>query len=97
MQEFSAMRFLTSLFWVVIAVLATTLAVENWRDVTVNLWGDLQADIKIPVLFALWFLIGFVPAYVLYRARLWRLWREGATARPAQMTAVAADEHEVVE
>jgi uncharacterized integral membrane protein len=91
------MRFLTSLFWVVVAVLATTLAVENWRDVTINLWGDLQADIKIPVLFALWFLIGFLPAYVLYRTKVWRLRRETAAARPAQPIPVPLDEPEVAD
>jgi uncharacterized membrane protein YciS (DUF1049 family) len=91
------MRFLTSLFWVVVAVLATTLAVENWRDVSINLWGDLQADIKIPVLFALWFGIGFVPAYIVYRTRLWRLRRDAATVRPTQPAPTAVNEYEVAE
>ena len=66
------MRFLNLLFWLVIAGLATSLAVENWRDVTINLWGDLQADIKIPVLLAIVFLLGWLPTYLFYRARLWR-------------------------
>jgi hypothetical protein len=91
------MRFLTSLFWVVVAVLATTLAVENWRDVTINLWGDLQADIKIPVLFALWFVIGFLPAYILYRTKLWRLRRQPTTVAPAQPGSTSLDEQEVAE
>jgi uncharacterized membrane protein YciS (DUF1049 family) len=76
------MRFLNLLFWLVIAALATSLAVENWRDVTINLWGDLQADIKIPVLLAFMFLLGWLPAYIVYRTRLWRL-RRTAAATPA--------------
>ena len=66
------MQFLRILLWVVIAVLATILASRNWHDVTINLWGDIQADIKLPVLLAVAFLIGFLPPYLLLRARRWR-------------------------
>ena len=66
------MQFLRILLWVVIAVLVTILAGRNWHDVTVNLWGDIQADIKLPVLLAAVFLIGFLPPYLLLRARRWR-------------------------
>ena len=66
------MQFLRILLWVVIAVLITILASRNWHDVTVNLWGDIQADIKLPVILAAAFLIGFLPPYVLLRARRWR-------------------------
>jgi uncharacterized integral membrane protein len=61
------------LFWIVIAVLVTLLAAQNWRDVTIDLWGNLQADVKIPVLLLIVFLIGFLPTLLIYRARLWRL------------------------
>ena len=84
------MRFLNLLFWLVVAALATSLAIENWRDVTINLWGDLQADIKIPVLLALVILLGWLPAYITYRARLWRL-RRGEVAR-ASAPAVSREE-----
>lgn len=76
------MRFLNFLFWLVIAALATSLAIENWRNVTIDLWGDIQADIKIPVLLAIAFLLGWLPAYILYRARLWRLRRSIPVAPP---------------
>ena len=66
------MQFLRILLWVVIAVLITILAGRNWHDVTVNLWGDIQADIKLPALLAVAFLIGFLPPYLLLRARRWR-------------------------
>ena len=67
------MRFLTTLFWIVIAVLVTLFAARNWRDVTIDLWGNLQADIKIPILLAIFFLIGLVPTWLVFRARLWRV------------------------
>ena len=57
------MQFLKILLWVVIAVLLTVLAGHNWHDVTVNLWGDIQADIKLPVLLAIFFLLGFLPIF----------------------------------
>ena len=44
------MQFLKTLFWVVIAVFLAILASRNWHDVTLNLWGDIQADVKIPIL-----------------------------------------------
>jgi len=85
------MRFLNLLFWLVVVALATSLAIENWRDVTINLWGNLQADIKIPVLLALVLLLGWLPAYIFYRTRLWRL-RRGEVARAA--VAAASNEEE---
>ena len=66
------MRFLKTLFWLVVAVILTLFAARNWRDVTIDLWGNLQADVKIPVLLVLMFLIGAVPTWLRYRAKLWR-------------------------
>jgi uncharacterized membrane protein YciS (DUF1049 family) len=54
-------------------VLVTLFAARNWRDVTIDLWGNLQADIKIPILLAIFFLIGLVPTWLVFRARLWRV------------------------
>jgi lipopolysaccharide assembly protein A len=67
------LRFLKILFWLTVAVLVTLFAAQNWRDVTIDLWGDLQADIKIPVLILTTFLLGFLPTLLIYRARLWRV------------------------
>ena len=69
------MQFLKTLFWVVLAVLLFYLSFRNWHDVTLNLWGDLQADIKVPVLMGMMFLIGFLPTFLIYRARSWTLRR----------------------
>lgn len=69
------MQFLRTLFWVVIAAFVAILASENWRDVTLDLWGNLQADIKIPVLLAFAFMLGFLPTWLVMRGKLWRLKR----------------------
>lgn len=65
------MKFLKTLLWVMIAAFIVILAARNWQDVTIYLWGDLQADVKIPVLMLAAFLIGFLPPWLIYRAKLW--------------------------
>ena len=80
------MQFLKTLFWVLVAVLVALFASRNWIDVTLNLWGDIQADIKLPVLLLIAFLLGLLPTWLIMRARLWALIaggskRSSATAR----------------
>ena len=65
------MQFLKTLFWVLIAVIVVLFASRNWSDVTLNLWNDIQADIKLPVLMLIVFLIGFLPTWLILRARIW--------------------------
>ena len=67
------MQFLKTLFWVLVAVIVALFASRNWGDVTLNLWGDIQADIKIPLLLLVVFLIGFLPTWLILRARIWSL------------------------
>ena len=67
------MQFLKTLFWVLVAVIVALFASRNWADVTLNLWGDIQADIKIPLLLLAIFLIGFLPTWLIQRARIWSL------------------------
>ena len=74
------MNFLRTLFWVVLAVSLAIFANRNWIDVTLSLWGDIQADVKLPFLLLLTFLIGFLPPYLLMRSRLWHLRRKLALA-----------------
>jgi uncharacterized integral membrane protein len=69
------MRFLTTIFWAMIAVIVALFAVRNWSDVTLNLWGDIQADIKIPVLLLIGLLLGWLPTWLILRARMWALKR----------------------
>ena len=65
------MQFLKTLMWVLLAVVIALFANRNWFPVTLSLWGDIEADIKLPVLLALFFLAGFVPVWLILRARLW--------------------------
>lgn len=65
------MQFLKTLFWVVVAVGLVLFASVNWVPVTVQLWGGLQADVKLPVLVLAAFLLGFLPMFAIHRARLW--------------------------
>ena len=67
------MQFLRIVFWVLLAVLVTLFASRNWSNTTLNLWGDIQADIKIPILLLIAFLFGFLPTWLILRARIWGL------------------------
>jgi putative membrane protein len=69
------MPFLKTLFWVIVAVVLVLFAQANWDMVTIDLWGGLQADVKLPALVIGAFLIGFLPTYILYRSRVWSLKR----------------------
>ncbi|MEO8141140.1 MAG: lipopolysaccharide assembly protein LapA domain-containing protein [Sphingomicrobium sp.] len=77
------MQFLKTLLWVLIAVLVAIIASNNWRDVTVDLWSNLQADIKLPVLLLAVFLAGLLPTWLVMRGKLWRLKRRIAQEVPA--------------
>lgn len=82
------MQFLKTLFWVLLAVITVLFASRNWFDVTLNLWGDIQVDIKAPVLLAVMFLLGFLPIFLLHRARLWSM-RRRIEAQERQQAAAA--------
>lgn len=67
------MQFLKTLFWVLLAVVLVLFGTRNWADVTLNLWGDIQADIKIPILLLIVFLLGLLPTWLVMRARMWSM------------------------
>ena len=69
------MQFLRTLFWVVVAVIAVIFATKNWTTIQLNLWGGIVADVKLPVLLLIAFLIGLLPPLILYQANRWRLRR----------------------
>lgn len=83
------MQFLKTLFWVVLAVFLAIIARNNWSDVTINLWGSLQADIKLPLLVLLAAFAGFLPTFLWLRARLWSVNRRLALQNPAPPVAAA--------
>jgi uncharacterized integral membrane protein len=82
------MQFLKTLFWVLLAVIAVLFASRNWANVTLNLWGDIQADIKIPLLLLVVFLLGFLPTWLVMRARVWSLNRRIEALDRQRATAV---------
>jgi uncharacterized integral membrane protein len=85
------LRFLKTLFWIAVAVLVTLFAANNWRDVTISLWGNLEADVKIPVLLVVMLLVGLVPTILVYRAKIWRLNNRVAAAQRNQDAAIAEE------
>jgi uncharacterized integral membrane protein len=96
------MQFLKTLMWVVLAAAIILFASANWdRLATIDLWGGLQVDVKLPVLVILAFLLGFLPTLLVYRARLWALKRRldnqgqvrvaNAPGRPVRSTPLEAE------
>jgi len=79
------MQFLKTLFWVVVAVVTVLFFYTNWQPVTLKLWGGLEADVKLPLLVLIAFLIGFLPTFFVYRARLWALRRRYETQATAHV------------
>ena len=69
------MQFLKTVFWVLVAVLIALFARANWTPVTLNLWSDIQAETKLPMLVFVGFLIGWIPTWLIMRARLWTVRR----------------------
>lgn len=66
------MQFLKTLFWVLIAVVVVLFVSRNGSTVVpVKLWSDIQADIKLPVLLLIAFVIGWLPTWLIMRTRLW--------------------------
>ena len=85
------MQFLRTLFWVAIAVAAVIFATRNWNTVTINLWGGLQADVKLPALIFGAFLIGLLPPWILHRATRWSLRRRLESSERALVEARGYD------
>lgn len=69
------MHFLRTLFWVVFAVIAAVLSLNNWTPVTIQLWAPVELVLKLPVLVAIAFLAGLLPGVILHRTSRWQLKR----------------------
>jgi len=85
------MHFLKTVFWVLVAVVVVLFAGRNWFEVTINLWGDIQADIKLPVLLLIVFLLGFLPTWLILRARIWGHRRRIETMERNRIAALAPE------
>ena len=73
------MQFLKILFWCLLAFLAAVFTLGNWTSVPIRLPGGLIADINLPILLLVTFLLGLLPTLGWQAARRWRL-RQRLTA-----------------
>jgi lipopolysaccharide assembly protein A len=70
------MRFLKALFWLIVGMLLALLAYANLDEVvSIELWDHIIVDVKLPALLLITFLIGFLPPFLILRARIWTLKR----------------------
>ena len=67
------MQFLKGLLWFLLAVLVVVFSYANWTTVSINLWGGLIADVNLPLLLLVMFLLGLVPTLLYHHAVRWRL------------------------
>lgn len=86
------MSFLKTLFWIVVAVIVALFCFNNWTVVDVNLWNGLILETKLPLLLAVFFLLGLIPPLLLWQATRYRLRRRimsesGAVAAPTTVMA----------
>ncbi|WNO54970.1 lipopolysaccharide assembly protein LapA domain-containing protein [Stakelama saccharophila] len=83
------MQFLKTLFWALIIGLAAAFALNNWVPVEIRLWGGVVADVNLPLLLLVTFLIGFVPMLLAYYTVRWRL-RQRLAASERALTELRA-------
>lgn len=67
------MQFLKILFWALVAFAAAVFTFGNWKWVSVSLFGNLMAEVNLPILLLVTFLAGFLPTFLYQRALRWRL------------------------
>nr|MDQ2762461.1 hypothetical protein [Pseudomonadota bacterium] len=60
------MQFLKILFWCLLAFLAAIFTIGNWTNVQVKLWGGLIAEVNLPLLLLVVFLLGLLPTMLYY-------------------------------
>jgi uncharacterized integral membrane protein len=77
------MQFLRTAFWVVLAIIIMIFSFANWNPVTINLWGGLQLETKLPILVIVAFLAGSLPFWALHKATRWSLKRRLDSAERA--------------
>lgn len=67
------MQFLKILFWALIAFVAAVFTFGNWQWVTIQLFGNLVAEVNLPALLLVTFMAGFLPTFLYLRTIRWRL------------------------
>ena len=66
------MQFLKVLFWCLLAFFLAIFTNGNWTVVSIRLWNGLVADVKLPLLLAVTFLLGFLPTLLWHQLHSWR-------------------------
>ncbi len=74
------MQFLKILFWCLLAFVAAVFTIGNWTTVPIKLWGGLIAEVNLPLLLFVTFLLGMVPTMIYYNTVRWRLRNRLATS-----------------
>ncbi len=67
------MQFLKVLFWCLLAFVAALFTYGNWTSVPIRLWSGLIADVNLPLLVLVAFLLGYLPTTIYHHAVRWRL------------------------
>jgi putative membrane protein len=83
------MRFLSTLFWALVAAIVALFSWVNWNPVGLRLWDTLEVDIQLPLLLFLVFLLGFVPTWLVMRARVWSFRRRLEALERQRLTAAS--------
>ena len=83
------MQFLKTLFWALLIGLGAAFAYNNWVPVDLHLWGGLIAEVNLPLLVLVSFLLGLVPMLLGYYAMRWRLRQRLANTERALAAAPA--------
>ncbi len=99
------MQFLKVLFWCLLAFVAALFTYGNWTSVPIRLWSGLIADMNLPLLVLVTFLLGYLPTTIYHHAVRWRLRQRLTTMerllidRPAAEAYIAPQEpfHPAVE
>lgn len=87
------MRFLKTIFWTLIAVVAAIFGANNWIPVSVNIWNGMMVDTYLPLLLLIAFLIGMLPVLLLHQLTRWQLGRKLETTKRALVEAQRPDPH----
>ncbi|MET4896030.1 hypothetical protein RN629_02520 [Sphingomonadaceae bacterium jetA1] len=87
------MQFLKMLFWCLLAFLVAAFTMGNWTTVQIRLVGGLIADVNLPLLLFLTFLLGLVPTLIWQHAARWRLRQHLTAVESALATAITEHAH----
>ena len=90
------MQFLKTLFWALLAATAALFAWVNWNPVSAGA-KRVAEDVRVPLLLIVAILIGWLPTWLIMRARIWTFRRryealERQHAAPIAPTHAAGDE-----